>query len=217
MKYWQGSRRTVGLKKGREGLGGPKPKHCKFDEYLMTLIHIKEEFDQHFLADLFGLSKSYVSKIFISWMNVLYGVMKIYLKWPSAETVRRKLPENYPKKYKDTRIILDCAELYTMRPTNCSAQAATYSLYKHHNTVQFMVGLTPTGLITFVSVYEGNTSDRHIFEKDFLYKVKPGDGIIVDRGFNVGDLLARGAKLHMPPFTRKKKQHWEKRHSNRMK
>lgn len=36
-------------------------------------------------------------------------------------------------------------------------------------------------------------------------KVEPGDAIMVDRGFNVADLLLeKKAKLHMPPFTRKK-------------
>ncbi len=106
VKYWKDFSRTVGLKKERKR--GPKPKHCKFDEYLMTLIHIKLGFDQHCLADLFGLSKSYVSRILISWMNVLYGVFKFWVKWPSAAAVRSKLPEDYPEKYTNTRIIFDC-------------------------------------------------------------------------------------------------------------
>ncbi len=78
-------------------------------------------------------------------------------------------------------------------------------MYQHHNTVKALVGITPTGLITFVSdVYGGNTSDRFITEHDFLHKVEPGDAIMVDRGFNIADLLLpRGAKVHMPPFTRK--------------
>ena len=74
------------------------------------------------------------------------------------------------------------------------------------NTVKLLVGITPTGLITFVSnVYGGCTSDRYIFEKEFLEKVEPGDAIMVDRGFNIADLLLeKKAKLHIPPFTRKK-------------
>lgn len=68
-----------------------------------------------------------------------------------------------------------------------------------------MIGITPTGLITFVSnPYGGNTSDRHIAQTELLEKIEPGDAVMVDRGFNIGDLLLqRGAKLHMPPFTRK--------------
>jgi len=69
-----------------------------------------------------------------------------------------------------------------------------------------MIGITPRGLITFVSQpYGGNSSDRHIAEKEILDKIEPGDAVMVDRGFNIGDLLLqRGAKLHIPPFTRKR-------------
>ncbi len=53
--------------------------------------------------------------------------------------------------------------------------------------------------------YKGNTSDRHIAEMELIDKIEPGDAVMVDEGFNIGDLLLqRSAKLHMPPFTRKK-------------
>ena len=115
------------------------------------------------------------------------------------------MPKDFPAQYSDTRTILDCTEIFTVKPTNPSAQAATYSQYKHHNTLKVLVGITPTGLITFVSsVYGGNTSDRYHAEAEFIHKVEPGDAIMVDRGFNIGDLiLQRGAKLHIPPFARK--------------
>lgn len=54
-------------------------------------------------------------------------------------------------------------------------------------------------------MYGGNVSDRYILEAEFIDKVEPGDAIMVDMGFNVKDLmLQRGAKLHIPPFTRRK-------------
>ncbi len=63
-----------------------------------------------------------------------------------------------------------------------------------------VVGITPAGIITFMShPYRGNTSDRHITEMKLIDKIEPGDAIMVDKGFNIGDLL-----LHMLPFTRKK-------------
>lgn len=53
-------------------------------------------------------------------------------------------------------------------------------------------------------VYGGNTSDRYIAEAEFIDKVEPGDAIMVDRGFNIGDLIPlRAAKLHTSPFTRR--------------
>ncbi len=68
-----------------------------------------------------------------------------------------------------------------------------------------MIGITPRGQITFLSQpYGGNTSDRHIAEQEILDKIEPGDAVMVDRGFDICDLLLQcGGKLHIPPFTRK--------------
>ena len=176
-----------------------------FEEYVMTLVFIRLGYDYHVLGDFFDVSKSVVSSVIITWINILYAVLADWIKWPSAEQVRTSLPKDFPTEYADTRTILDCTEFFTVRPSNLSAMASTYSMYKHHNTLKVLLGITPTGLITFVSsVYGGNTSDRHIFETEFLDKLEPGNAVMVDRGFNVGDLvLQRSAKLHMPPFTRK--------------
>ena len=204
INYWKGPGQFK-EETGQSRRGRSKQK-SDFDEYLITLIYIRKALGMDVLAELFGVSKTYVSYVVTTWINILYDIFHGQLKYPPAETVRKNLPETYPSKYSDTRIILDCTEFFTAKPKNCTAQAATYSSYKNHNTVKLLVGITPTGLITFVSnVYGGCTSDRHIFEKEFLDKVEPGDAIMVDRGFNIADLLLeKKAKLYIPPFTRKK-------------
>lgn len=108
----------------------------------------------------------------------------------------------------DTMVILDCTEFHTVRPGNLTTQAATYSTYKHNNTIKVLIGITPAGLISFVSnVYGGCVSDRHIANAEFVEKVEAGDVIMVDWGFNIGDLiLQQGVKLYMPPFTRNNKK-----------
>ncbi|XP_076029393.1 uncharacterized protein LOC143018143 [Oratosquilla oratoria] len=171
----------------------------------MTLLHLRKGYDLGTLGDLFEVARSVASSIIITWINVLYLVPKDWLIWPTAAQVRASLPKDFPEEYSDTRTILDCTEMSTVKPSNPSAQAATYSQYKHHNTLKVLVGITPIGLITYVSsVYGGNTSDRYTAEAEFINKVDPGDAIMVDRGFNIGNLiLQRGAKLHIPPFTRK--------------
>ncbi|RUM31001.1 MAG: hypothetical protein DSY42_03545 [Aquifex sp.] len=203
--YWKGPK-SRNKSKLDAGPGGRRKLIDHFDEYLLTLVYIRQGITVCFLSDMFGVSVSTVTCIVNTWINVLYQIMKNWLIWPSAQQVRSTLPKNYPAKYADTRVILDCTEFFHVKPQNCSAQASTYSQYKHQNTVKVMIGITPRGLITFISQpYGGNTSDRHIAEKEILHKIEPGDAVMVDRGFNIGDLLVqRGAKLHMPPFTRKR-------------
>lgn len=176
-----------------------------FEEYLLTLLFIRVGYDYQMLGHFFEVSRTVASNAVSMWVRILYDILNGWLIWPSAATVRECLPADYPSEFADTRIILDCTEVFTVKATNPSVQAATYSSYKHHNTLEFLVGVTPLGHITFVSrVYAGNVSDRYITEVEFLEKVEPGDAIMADRGFNIGDLLLqRGAKLYMPPFTRK--------------
>lgn len=124
------------------------------------------------LANWFGMACSTVTTIKTTWVNLLYQVFRKYLVWPSAEQSKKTLPDTYPSKYADTRVILDCIEFFINKPQNCSGQAATYSQYKHHNTVKVLIGISPVGLITFVSKpYGGNSSDRFIMEKEILNKM----------------------------------------------
>ena len=49
-------------------------------------------------------------------------------------------------------VILDCAEVFIERPKSLINQACTWSEYKHHNTIKFLVGISPTGYITLRTV-----------------------------------------------------------------
>ena len=66
--------------------------------------------------------------------------------------IREHLPEVFLKSgYGKCRVIIDCAEVFIDRPKSLSSQTATWSDYKHHKTFKFLVGITPTGFISFLS------------------------------------------------------------------
>lgn len=78
-----------------------------------------------------------------------------------------------------------------------------YSSCKNHCTCKDLVGITPSGAISFISdVYEGSISDKDIYKKiGILNKLNEGDLVMVDRGFNIRDLLLKkGADIVIPPF-----------------
>ena len=63
-----------------------------------------------------------------------------------------------------------CFEVFCERPKSLKARAQTYSNYKHHNTVKFLIGIAPQGVITFVSKgWGGQVSDKHITEQCGIY------------------------------------------------
>ena len=82
--------------------------------------------------------------------------------------------------------MIDCFEVFCERPRDLMARAQTYSHYKHHNTVKFLIGITPQGAITFVSKgWGGHVSDKYLTENCGILDNLPGDQILADRGFNV--------------------------------
>ena len=94
----------------------------------------------------------------------------------------------------NTVSIIDGTELFIQRPSNLSTQKSSYSKYKRHTTIKFLVSIDPfTGVFNFVSSgFSGNYSDRFVVENcGFLDLLIPGQRIMADRGFTARDLIAR--------------------------
>ena len=135
--------------------------------------------------------------------------MKNLIIWPDRATIRQNLPKSFKKKFRNCACIIDCSEIFIERPSNLTASAQTWSNYKHNNTSKYLIGLSPTGDVMFLSDgWGGRVSDKIITaESWFLNKVNVGDCILADRGFLIEEELnEKGAILKIPKFTRGKKQ-----------
>ncbi|XP_073239630.1 uncharacterized protein [Porites lutea] len=177
------------------------------EEFILTLVRLRLGLLSRHLTDIFGVSEGSVSKVFTTWICFLSTVFRdILLKWPCKEEIKKKLPSSF-NKFPSTRIIIDCTEIFLQKPTSPSAQRATWSNYKQHNTMKALVGITPTGYFSFVSkLWTGNVSDRYITERSgLLDKLEEGDSVMADKGFNIRDLLTRKkVALNIPPLCKGK-------------
>ena len=72
------------------------------------------------------------------------------------------------------------------------AKSATWSQYKHANTVKILLGISPQGVTSFVSdIWGGRVSDKHLTrESGFLKKLLPGDVVLADRRFDITEDVA---------------------------
>jgi len=143
-----------------------------------------------------------MSKVFSSWVVMMERELQVLNPCPTREQLLTFIPPKFAN-YPNCRFIIDCTEIFIERASSLTAQNLTFSNYKHHNTLKFLISITPTGAINFVSkAWGGRASDRFITEHSgFLDLVQHGDFVLADKGFTIGDLLAkRGAYLDIPDF-----------------
>ncbi len=134
---------------------------------------------------------------------------KFLIVWPERGILRKTLPMDFRKNCPNCVVILDCFEVFIDRPSDLLARAQTYSSYKHHNTVKYLIGISPQGSVSFISDgWGGRVSDKHITENsNLLHNLLPGDTILADRGFDIKDSIGLySATLSIPAFTKGKKQ-----------
>ena len=161
------------------------------------------------LAYRFNIAVSTTGDVFHRWIEVMHVHLKFLIKWPTQEVCRTNMPPIFKDLYPHTHCIIDCSEIFIEQPCSYQARAQTYSNYKKHNTVKFLIGITPCGAISFLSkCWGGRATDKCItMNSGFLRLLDPGDVVLADRGFDIGDDIAlHGARLEIPAFTRGKKQ-----------
>ena len=119
--------------------------------------------------------------MFTTWISLLYHELKTLNPWPSQQQVARYAPEQF-RKYPNTRVIIDCTEVLIERPTSLDSQVLAFSSYKHHTTFKVLVGISPSGTITFVSgLWGGHVSDRLITaECGIIDLLESGDNVMAD-------------------------------------
>lgn len=174
----------------------------------MILVCLRCAFPVEDLGVSFNMSSSNISRILITWIDVLHTKLRALPIWASKQTVIDTMPKCFKDLYPTTRCIIDCTEIFTEMPTSYRSQSATFSNYKHHNTAKGLIGIAPSGQITFVSdLYAGRLSDQKITQHCGILKLlEPGDTLMADRGFNINDDLPENVSLNIPPFMRGKSQ-----------
>ena len=170
---------------------------------LLFLMKMKLGIPFTALACIFSVSHTNVSDIFFSVLETIFLSTKNWLFWPSKEAIRQTMPlafNNYP----NCRAIIDCFELKCDTPPTVEQRVLMYSSYKSSFTAKYLIAISPSGLITFISKgYGGRSSDSFITnDSGFLNLIEPGDMVMADKGFPQikTELLKKQCTLVMPPF-----------------
>ncbi|XP_013406439.1 uncharacterized protein LOC106170924 [Lingula anatina] len=182
----------------------------KFQQLILVLMKLRLNLANQDLAVRFGVSDSTVSRIFRNILGVLFVLLSPLIHWPEREQLKKTMPMSFREHFgTKVAVIIDCFEIPMECPSNLKARNETWSSYKHNNTAKYLIGITPQGVICFISDgHGGRASDKIITETcGLLNKLLPGDVILADRGFDIQDSVgSMCARLYIPAFTRGKSQ-----------
>ena len=173
------------------------------EEFFLCLVRLRLCLQVTDLAFRFSVSSTTVSRIFTTWINFLYLEFKAIVTPPTREQIDRDMPTCFKTKYPTTRLIIDATEIPLETPSSLQMQSTTWSTYKNTNTLKGLIGITPSGYISFVSsLYCGNVSDKKLTSECGVLKLlQAGDSIMADRGFDIADeCAAHSIELNIPPF-----------------
>lgn len=177
------------------------------EKVVMTLMKLKLNWSYAVLSVLFGCTATTCKNIICSSLPPLSSILQSAIIWPTKENILLNMPKCFDN-FRKVRVILDCTEVQLAKFKCLKCRILSYSQYKGHHTIKYLVGVTPGGIISFVSAgYGGRASDRKIFEEsNILNLLEPYvDEIMVDKGFLITSLCEEeGIGVIHPPFLRKK-------------
>lgn len=155
---------------------GPQRKLTSKCEFLLMLMKLRLGLLNADLAKRFGISECLISRIFLAWLRASSSVLKALVYLPDEETLIATKPERF-RKLSSLHSIIDCTELFIETPKDHYLQSATWSDYKHQNTLKLLV--VCLDLIPMYSM------------------------VMADKGFNIKEECAsRQLSLYVPPGRR---------------
>ena len=147
-------------------------KLTRYNQMLLCLIRLRMNYLFKDIAYQLRISLSTVQRSFHATLDVLHAKLAFLIRWPDREQLRKTMPMCFRVAYQNkVVVILDCFELFTETASGARNQVETYSHYKHHQTVKYLIGISPQGSVTFISAgWGGRVSDKHSAEVRYLGK-----------------------------------------------
>jgi len=117
LRYWGSNNSSI---KGQKHSLEPK------DELFLTLAHLQDNIPKKVLADNYKISAAEISRIFVSWLDLIYSRLVQLLIWASKNIHQITMPECFGEKCPLTRVIIDCMKIFIQKPSCLRPQSGEY-------------------------------------------------------------------------------------------
>ncbi|XP_047233964.1 uncharacterized protein LOC124875696 [Girardinichthys multiradiatus] len=208
--FWSKANRTGVLSEAVDLDLTPQHELPLIDEFFMFCLHLSVGLKEQVLAGMFGVSNLRVRQIIITWSNYLYFVLGSIRIWMTQAQVQQMMPRVIRQHCLCTRVIIACTEL-RCEFGELKMSSETLSRERSCTTFKALVGIAPCGLITFVSQLfpDSMSNDELTRLSGILDLLEPGDEVIADKNFYIGNLLENvGAKLVTYPLNSGEGSSW---------
>ena len=92
----------------------------------------------------------------------LFTKLSFLIQWPERDQLLKIMPADFREHFRKYAPLIDCFEIFMQRLTSLKARAQTFSNYKKHSTVKFLIGITAQGSVAFISKgLGGRASDAY--------------------------------------------------------
>lgn len=180
-----------------------------FQMVMATLMCLRLDLPFQHIGHLLDVHRGTVSVAFHETLNVMYARLAPMVHWPDRDSLQVSMPPQFVETFGNrVAAIIDSFEVSIQRPTNPNARAETFS-HKHSNTLKYVIGITPQGVISFISKgWCGRTSEKKITEDcGFLDKLLPSDLVLADQGFDIKESVGMMcAEVKTPALTEAQRQ-----------
>lgn len=179
-----------------------------FQMLVLTLMKLRLNLTFTDLGYRFQIDVATASRYFHRCVCILYKLFKgtVLIRWPDRKKLLNNTPSYFRSCFKEAvTVIIDCFEIFIETASMLRASAQGWSQYKHHETIKFLIGISITGAIIFISeAFGGRSSDKYITVKtQFLENLQEGDFVLADKGFKIEDEVeAKKADLQIPCFVK---------------
>ncbi|XP_072219756.1 uncharacterized protein [Leuresthes tenuis] len=181
-----------------------------FQMVLLIFMRLRLDLPMEHISHVFGVPPQTATAAFDDTVSVLYARLSLLVHWPDRKRLWVSMPRQFVETFGEhLAVIVDCIEVSIERPSNIEPLGQTLLNHKHSRTLKYLIGITPQGVISFISKgWEGRRSDKEISEScGFLDKLMPGDFVLAGRGFDIEESVGMMcAEVKMPAFTESRHQ-----------
>lgn len=160
-------------KGGEESMIGRPRSLSVFDEFALVMMRLRLGLFEKDLGHRFKVSESTVSTtIFRAWIHFLCQEFEGFVSFPSGSVLQEKMPKILKELYLKTVAIIDAVEFRMQYLSALDLNSACYPSYKGTTTMKGLVGLSPLGVVSFLSdLYTGSISNKELTKASGLYKI----------------------------------------------